>query len=160
YGTSSTGAASQFSYVAAPTVTGLSVTSGSTSGGTSVTVTGTNFTGLVSASFGGVPAATLTVSSSTSLTVTTPARDPGLGALVVTPSPGPWTPSAADQFSFGAPVPTIPAVSPAAGPLAGGTSVVLTGTNFTGTTAVYVGGVSATYTVNSATQITVTTPAA
>ncbi|MBI1916709.1 MAG: IPT/TIG domain-containing protein [Planctomycetes bacterium] len=121
YGTSSTGTANQFTYVAAPTVSGLSVTSGSTSGGTSVTITGTNFSGLVAASFGGVPAATLSVTSSPSLTVTTPARGPGTVDVVVTTSTGTSTTSTADQFTFTAPVPTITSVSPAAGPVAGGT---------------------------------------
>ncbi len=41
-GTSATSAADQFTYVAAPTVTGLSPTSGSDAGGTPVTITGTN----------------------------------------------------------------------------------------------------------------------
>lgn len=56
--------------------------------------------------------------------------------------------------------PTITALSPGSGPTAGGTSVVITGTDFTGTTAVTFGGVSATaITVSSATRITATTPA-
>ena len=46
-GTSATSAADQFTYtaVAAPTVTGLSPTSGTEAGGTPVTITGTGFTG-------------------------------------------------------------------------------------------------------------------
>ncbi len=56
--------------------------------------------------------------------------------------------------------PTITALSPNSGPTAGGTSVVITGTDFTGATAVTFGGVSATaITVSSATRITATTPA-
>ena len=56
--------------------------------------------------------------------------------------------------------PTVSSVSPASGPLAGGTSVTITGTRLTGATAVTFGGTAATsFTVNSATQITATIPA-
>ena len=55
--------------------------------------------------------------------------------------------------------PTVSSVSPAKGPTAGGTSVTITGTNFTGATAVNFGANNATsYTVNGATQITAVAP--
>jgi len=51
-------------------------------------------------------------------------------------------------------------VNPSSGPTAGGNSVVITGTNFTGATVVKFGTVDATsYVVNSATQITAVAPA-
>jgi subtilisin-like proprotein convertase family protein len=54
-------------------------------------------------------------------------------------------------------VPTVTSFTPTSGPY--GTSVVITGTNFTGVTAVTFGGVAATaFTVNSPTQITATVP--
>ncbi|MEU5024706.1 IPT/TIG domain-containing protein [Streptomyces milbemycinicus] len=49
-------------------------------------------------------------------------------------------------------------LNPTQGPAAGGNSVVITGTNFTGATSVKFGTKSATFTVNSATQITATAP--
>lgn len=56
--------------------------------------------------------------------------------------------------------PVVTALSPATGPVAGGTSVTLTGTDFNGATAVNFGVTPATaFTVNSATQITATAPA-
>ena len=56
--------------------------------------------------------------------------------------------------------PTVTAISPSSGTTAGGTSVTITGTNFTGATSVTIGGVAAlSFTVNSATLITATTPA-
>lgn len=56
--------------------------------------------------------------------------------------------------------PTISNITPNSGPLAGGQSVTLTGTNFTDATAVTIDGVVATdITVVSATRITATTPA-
>ncbi len=59
-------------------------------------------------------------------------------------------------------VPTVTSISPTSGPVAGGTSVTITGTNFTGATAVSFGSTAVTNgTVNSAgTQIVVTSPAA
>jgi hypothetical protein len=57
--------------------------------------------------------------------------------------------------------PTITAVSPASGPLAGGTSVTITGSGFTGATAVNFGSTPASsFAVNSDSQITATSPAA
>jgi hypothetical protein len=57
--------------------------------------------------------------------------------------------------------PTITAVSPASGPLAGGTSVTITGSGFTGATAVNFGSTPASsFTANSDSQITASSPAA
>ena len=57
-------------------------------------------------------------------------------------------------------VPTVTSVSPASGPPAGGTSVVIVGTNFTGATAVKFGAIDAnSFVVNSPTQITAVSPA-
>lgn len=56
--------------------------------------------------------------------------------------------------------PVVSSLSPASGPLEGGTSVVITGTNFNGVTSVTFGGVPAGFTVNSPTQITAIAPAA
>jgi hypothetical protein len=56
------------------------------------------------------------------------------------------------------PAPTVTGVSPASGPSAGGTSVTISGTNLTGASQVYFGGMAATFTVNGATSITATTP--
>lgn len=58
------------------------------------------------------------------------------------------------------PAPTVTAISPAIGGEAGGITATLTGTNFTGTTGVTIGGVAATnVTVVSPTSITLTLPA-
>jgi hypothetical protein len=57
-------------------------------------------------------------------------------------------------------LPTVTGISPTSGVTAGGSSVIITGTNLTATSAVKFGSTNATgYTVNSATQITATSPA-
>ena len=76
------------------------------------------------------------------------------GSLQTTPVGG--------QYGFVADVlvaPTVTSVSPASGPATGGTTVTVTGTGFTGATAVHVGTATAAFTVVSDTQLTVTTPA-
>jgi len=55
--------------------------------------------------------------------------------------------------------PAVPGQSPSRGARAGGTVVTITGTGFTGATAVSFGGAAAVFTVNSDTSITATTPA-
>ncbi|MBN9082827.1 MAG: hypothetical protein BGP04_01380 [Rhizobiales bacterium 62-17] len=56
--------------------------------------------------------------------------------------------------------PTVTSISPTSGPTGGGTSVVITGTNFVGVTAVRFGATNATgFTVVSPTQISATAPA-
>lgn len=55
--------------------------------------------------------------------------------------------------------PTVTSVSPTAGPTSGGTTVLITGTNFGNSTAVKFGATSAGFTVNSTTQITAIAPA-
>jgi Rv2525c-like, glycoside hydrolase-like domain/IPT/TIG domain len=60
-----------------PTVTALTPSSGSTSGGTSVTITGTGFTDVSAVTFGGAPAATFTVHSPTQITALTSAHAQG-----------------------------------------------------------------------------------
>ena len=153
-----------FTTATPPTVTGISPTSGSTAGGTSVVITGTNFTGLSGAAavkFGATNATSYTVNSVTQISATSPAGT-GTVDITVTTAGGTSATSSADQFTYVA-APTVSGISPTNGSTAGGTSVVITGTNFTGLSgaaAVKFGATNATsYTVNSVTQITAVSPA-
>jgi hypothetical protein len=148
----------------APAITAVSPTSGSTLGGTSVTVTGTSFNGATAVTFGGSAAASYTVNSATQITATTPAAAASAVNVSVTTTGG--SAISTNAFTYVAPAPTPPAptltsVTPATGSSLGGSAVTLSGTNFTGATAVSFGGIPATsFTVASPTSITATTPAA
>ncbi len=67
-----------------PIVTSVSPCTGSTSGGTSVTITGSNFTGVTGVKFGTTAASSYTVTSSTSITAVSPAGSSGPVDVTVT----------------------------------------------------------------------------
>jgi len=115
--------------------------------GATVTITGTNFTGATAVSFGGTPAASFTVNSATSITATV-----GQGASGNVSVTTPIATGTAAGFTF-LPAATIASFTPVAA--APGKTVTITGTNFTGATAVSFGGINAkSFTVVSATTIT------
>lgn len=68
---------------AAPTVSAIAPTSGTTAGGTSVTITGTGFVSGATVTLGGTAATAVTVVNSTSVTATTPAHAAGAVSVVV-----------------------------------------------------------------------------
>jgi hypothetical protein len=159
-GSSAIAVADRFTYLSTvPTVTGIGPISGPSTGGTSVVVTGTNFTGATAVNFGTIPATSFTVNSATSITAVSPAGTGTVDVTVVAPN-GTSATAAADQFGYLVNPPTLASISPAVGPSTGGTSVTITGTNFTGATAVNFGTIPATsFTLNSATSITAVSPA-
>ena len=67
-----------------PNPTAITPASGSTSGGTSVTITGTGFASGATVTFGGTAATGVSVGSSTSITATTPGHTPGAVDVVIT----------------------------------------------------------------------------
>jgi hypothetical protein len=161
-GTSANTSADDYTYGNVPTITALSPTSGNIAGGQSVVITGTGFlnvTGAAGVTFGGTNATGYTVNSDTQITATAPAHAAGVVDVVVTSPAGSNTNTTADNFTYTA-GPVITSVTPVSGPTTGGTVVVITGSGFTGATSVTFGGVAGTnLTVNSGSQITVTSPA-
>jgi hypothetical protein len=140
------------------------------SGNTNITITGTGFSltpGVMSAFFGPTPAASITCSTTTTCTIVTPAV-PGGGVVPLIVNAGAQTVTAG-SFSFtpagvtGTP-PTITGISPNLGLIAGGSRVVVTGTNLLGAAATTVTfGLAGPGTVVpgscTATQCTVVSPA-
>src|SRR6201999_3693652 len=110
-------ASDNYRYAALPTVTAVSPNAGPTAGGTSVTITGTAFTGATAVKFGTTNATSFTVNSATQITAVAPA---GSGTVDVTvTNAGLTSPtSAADQYTY-IPLPTVTSISPTAGPTAG-----------------------------------------
>jgi anti-sigma factor RsiW len=156
-GTSPLTPADQFTYVQpeAPTVAKVEPINGPASGGTAVTITGTNLTGTTAVRFGSNNATSFTVNSASSITAVAPA---GTGTVDVTVTTGGGTSATgeADRFTYG---PTVSNLEPNHGSPSGGTTVTITGTGFTGATAVSFGSTSAkSFTVNSATSITAVSP--
>ena len=87
-----------------PVVTGLAPSFGTTAGGTSVTITGTNFdSGATAVSFGGTAATNIHVVGDTSITCTSPAHVAGTADVTVTTPGGTAATSSADQFTYLAP---------------------------------------------------------
>ena len=140
-----------FTFVAPPTITSFTPTSGPTTGGTTVTITGTNFTGATSVKFGTTAAASYTVTSSTKIKAVTKPHAAGTVKISIKTVDGTGTSSG--NFTFVAP-PAITSFTPTSGTSSGGTTVTVTGTNFTGATSVKFGTTAAaSYTVTSATKI-------
>lgn len=143
----------------APTLTGVAVASGPAAGGQSVTLTGTNLAAVRSVTFGGVAASAIAPSADgTSVTVTTPGHAAG-AVLVQAVSADGQTASLGNAYTYTAsPAPTLTAVSSAIGPSRGGRKLALTGTGF-GAATVTFGGVAATVTAHTATELDVIEPA-
>jgi hypothetical protein len=144
--------AANFTVAAAPTVASFTPTSSVV--GATLTITGTNFVNVSSVKFNGteVGLANIAVTSTTQLTAKVPDGATSGTISVTTPS---GTGTSAGSFTV-IPPPTITSFTPTSGPT--GTSVVITGTAFTGASSVKFNNTTATYTVNSATQITATVP--
>jgi hypothetical protein len=99
--------------VAQPTVTSVSPASGPAAGGTTVTITGANFTANATVRFGATPATNVSCPGTTSCTATSPAGTAGTVNITVTTPAGISATSAADQFTYVAtPVVTYAAQTP------------------------------------------------
>jgi phospholipase C len=149
-----------YTYVGAPSLTAVSPSNGVTTGGTAVTLTGSNFQTGATVTFGSSAATNVTVVNSTTITATTPSGSSGAVSVTVT-NPGGQDAVLSGGFTYSDPAPTASSISPSSGPAGGGTAVTITGTNFLAGATVSFGGIPATGVAVSAngTTITATTPA-
>lgn len=169
--------------MAKPSITNLAPTEGLTDGGTEVDISGENFKDpdhpLKWVEFGGTRGQIKTILSNYSATVVSPkTKNPGTVNVVVNNGQSSDS-NNANRFTYNAPpsppslfarsgrakkskalnIPTVVSVTPAIGPNAGGTQVVITGTDFNTATAVNFGtSVTTAFTINSTTMITVPSP--
>lgn len=134
-----------------PTISSFTPTSGS--GGTSVVITGANFSDVSSVKFNGSDADSFTVNSSTKITATVP-DVASSGPISVTTDGG--TAQSSSSFTVKGSIATITSFSPTSGSV--GDQVTITGTNFNTTSAVKFNGTSADFEVDSNTQIIARVP--
>jgi len=152
-------AMSASSFTVTFTISGFSPTSGPP--GATVTINGAGFSAFSSARFNGLAASTQVISS-TQLQAIVPAGAT-TGPISVFRFGTPSTTTSATSFTVtggggggGGSAPTISSFSPGSGPT--GTSVGITGTNFTGATSVKFNGRAVVFGVDSGTHITATVP--
>ncbi|MBF9134372.1 IPT/TIG domain-containing protein [Plantactinospora sp. S1510] len=149
-----------FTYIA-PTITSIVPNQGPSTGGTSVTITGTGFTGATGVTFGDAAGTNLVVDpSGTSLTVLTPAGTPGpVDVTVLIPGADAVAPGGFTYLADGSGA-VVTGLTPTSGPTVGGTTVTITGTGLTGATGVtFDGNPGSNLVVDpSGTSLTVVTP--
>ncbi|MGW2562063.1 IPT/TIG domain-containing protein [Streptomyces sp. NPDC001514] len=152
--TSGTSNGVAYTYVTLPVLSSLSPNRGPTSGGNTVTLTGTNLSGATAVQFDSRPAV-ITGNTATQVTVIAPAGPAAPAEVKVTTPGGVSNPLP----YFYIPAPVISLISPDKGPLAGGNSVTITGSNLTLTSSVRFGTSTATgVTVDSDSQVTALAP--
>ena len=143
--------------IAPPTVTSVAPAAGSISGSNTVTIIGTNLIGASSALFGGSSATGVSVINATAVSAITPTHTAGAVYVNVTTPNG--TAIGTNVFTYVAP-PTVTSVAPSTGPVGGGRTVTIIGTNLLGANAALFGGTAATgVSVINATAVSAITPA-
>jgi hypothetical protein len=140
-----------------PTVRELTRTKGRMSGGQRVGIYGSDFTGVRAVLFGAIHGTAVHVRGPHFLRVTTPSHAAGRFPVRVVTTHGTSALGTA-RFTFGRTA-AVTAITPAAGPARGGTTVTITGQRLGATAAVMFGGVRGTNLhVISGTSLTVATP--
>ena len=149
---------SAFTYRSGPTLTSISPQAGPLTGGTVVTLSGSNFIAGASVTLRGVPCSAVTVVSATQITCTTPVNTAGAVDVTVI-NPDSQSSTLASSYVYQAP-PNVTSISPTAGSIAGGTILTLTGTGFLAGATVNMEGTGCnSVTVVSSTTMTCTTSA-
>ncbi len=149
-----------------PSITSIDPSSGPTSGGTVVTITGSNIDPNASVTIGGLPTTPLAVTSPGGIAVRTPPGPFDIASSsprdVVVTNPDNRSATRTGGFTWTLPPPAITSIVPNAALPKGGTQVTITGTGFTTALPVSVsfGGVAGTNVqVTGPTTLSVTVPA-
>src|SRR5207237_1233724 len=95
--------------------------------------------------------------SATSIFAVAPSGSAGSVDVTVTTHDGTSATSSADSYAYTS-APTLTSASPSSDTTSAGTLITLTGTNLSNAFGVYFGNVPASFTVNSSTSITATSP--
>jgi len=157
-GTSATSKASVFTYVPPPPgIATLAPDTVSIFGGRTVTLSGTDLTGVTTVKVGTSSAPAKSVTA-TSLTFLAPAKPAGTYSVTVATKYGTSNPAGLIRYE-NPPPPVIGALTPGTGPTYKPTPVVVTGSNLTGATKVTLNGRTVSFTKVSDTTIRLTLPA-
>ncbi len=148
-----------FAWVAPlPAVTSMSPSSGFSNAHTTLTLSGTGFTFATGVSFGGI-STTFTVINDTTIAAVSPVHSAGAVTVAVTTAGGTSVAGAGATFTYVPPPPVVTGLSPASGSAAGGYQVVISGSAFTGATAVSFGAApAASFVVVSDTSVVAVAP--
>jgi len=137
-------------------VTSVSPNLGPLGGGNIVTIQGQGFTPSgTTVNFGATPGTSVNVISANSLTVHAPAHPGGTVSVMVSNAAGSGVLPNAYQFSG---LPIVTGISPASGPMAGGTTVTISGFNLKSVASVVFGTASAPIVTTASGSVTVTSP--
>ncbi len=140
-----------------PMVSSISPTSGPAAGGTTVTITGSGFTGATDVSFGSTAGTLVSVDSDIQITAISPIGSGTIHVTVTTPG-GTSNINSNDQFIYIS-RPIVKGISPKCELTAGGTTVIITGSYFTNAASVSFGSTAGTLvSVDSDIQITAISP--
>src|SRR5688572_11491107 len=127
-----------------PVVNSITPNSGSTAGGTSVSISGSGFLPGATVLIGGTTAANVVVVNSSSITAVTPAHAAGAVNVVVTNTDG-QSGTKTNGYTFVTPpaAPVVNGITPNSGTTVGGTSINISGSGFLPGATVWLGGTQA-----------------
>ncbi len=123
--------ANAITYVSGPRIAVTSPIVGTTNGGTIVSITGTDLVRTSEVMIGDTTVS-FTVESDTLVRFVTPASSSGAVSISVTTPGGSTTSTVAFEYTTSALVPVIGSITPVTGPVAGGTTITVTGQYFSG----------------------------
>jgi hypothetical protein len=140
-----------------PIIQAINPAAGSASGGTNVTITGSNFVAGTTVTIGNAACTDVAIISDGELTCTTTSHTTGTADVTVTTEHGSDT--LVDGYTYSdEQLPVVTSITPAQGPFSGGTVVSVIGSNFMPGTIVYVGQAPcANITIVDDTELTCTT---
>lgn len=148
---------SGFTYVPAPIVTSVSPTAGALAGGTTLTITGSNFLSNATVMIGGHVCNSVSVNSSSSVTCITSAAGAEIDSVQVINRDG-QIGTLSNGYTY-QPAPTVTSISPTSGLIGGGDYLTITGTGFVSGATASIGGTACSTTlVTNATTLTCVAP--
>jgi alpha-tubulin suppressor-like RCC1 family protein/signal transduction histidine kinase len=165
YDSQSSSIANAYTYTAPPAASSITPTSGLISGGDTITLSGSGFTDSTKVKLDDTYATQVTYIDATTITFVTPAQaKPAVVSISVENTDGAVS-TLTDAFTYKLPDPVLLSLSPASGPMGGGTTVTINGSGFVADPdgssyyQVTIGGIAATnITFVDSTKLTARTP--